>query len=97
MFNSVSFKVSLFGTEKINMRVEQGYEMKWSSLIHIRAEEKECKNNVRLGKCRKYCRWEMECKIRGIKNATKTIYCKVEEEKRNCFQTRKKNGVIYSI
>ncbi|PES19877.1 PhzF [Bacillus anthracis] len=49
MFNSVSFKVSLFGTEKINMRVEQGYEMKWSSLIHIRAEEKECKNNVRLG------------------------------------------------
>ena len=49
MFNSVSFKVSLFGTEKINMRVEQGYEMKWSSLIHIRAEEIESKNNVRLG------------------------------------------------
>lgn len=31
------------------MRVEQGYEMKWSSLIYIRAEEIESKNNVRLG------------------------------------------------
>ncbi|ACK61342.1 PhzF [Bacillus cereus] len=37
------------GTEKINMRVEQGYEMKRPSLVHIRAEEIESKNNVRLG------------------------------------------------
>ena len=27
----------------------------------------------------------MECKIRGIRYATKTIYCKVEEEKKELF------------
>ena len=42
-------KYRFVGTEKINMRVEQGYEMKRPSLVHIRAEEIESKNNVRLG------------------------------------------------
>lgn len=37
------------GTEEINMRVEQGYEMKRPSLVRIRAEEIESKNNIRLG------------------------------------------------
>ena len=42
IFNSLSFKSIVFvGTEKINMRVEQGYEMKRPSLVHIRAEEIE--------------------------------------------------------
>lgn len=42
-------KYRYFGTDKINMRVEQGYEIKRSSLIHIRAEEVESEINVRVG------------------------------------------------
>ncbi|MGG0727816.1 PhzF family phenazine biosynthesis protein [Bacillus paramycoides] len=42
-------KYRYFGTEKINMRVEQGYEINRPSLIHIQAEVVESKTNVRVG------------------------------------------------
>ncbi|WP_025150721.1 PhzF family phenazine biosynthesis protein [Bacillus sp. H1a] len=42
-------KYRYFGTEKINMRVEQGYEINRPSLIHIQAEEVESETNVRVG------------------------------------------------
>ncbi|MGG0455525.1 PhzF family phenazine biosynthesis protein [Bacillus mycoides] len=42
-------KYRYFGTEKINMRVEQGYEINRHSLIHIQAEVVESKINVCVG------------------------------------------------
>ncbi|MDM5462437.1 MULTISPECIES: PhzF family phenazine biosynthesis protein [Bacillus cereus group] len=42
-------KYRYFGTEKINIRVEQGYEINRHSLIHIQAEVIESKINVCVG------------------------------------------------
>ncbi|SCA99358.1 Uncharacterized protein BWINRA5_02764 [Bacillus mycoides] len=42
-------KYRYLGTEKINMHVEQGYEINHHSLIHIQAEVIESKINVCIG------------------------------------------------
>ncbi|WP_305927636.1 PhzF family phenazine biosynthesis protein [Bacillus mycoides] len=42
-------KYRYLGTEKINMHVEQGYEINRHSLIHIQAEVIESKINVCIG------------------------------------------------
>ncbi|QWH06419.1 PhzF family phenazine biosynthesis protein [Bacillus mycoides] len=42
-------KYRYLGTEKINMHVEQGYEINRHSLIHIEAEVIESKINVCIG------------------------------------------------
>ena len=42
-------KYRYLGTKKINIRVEQGYEINRHSLIHIQAEVFESKINVCVG------------------------------------------------
>jgi len=42
-------KYRYFGTEKVDMRVEQGYEINRPSLIHIQAEKVASKINVSVG------------------------------------------------
>ncbi|KFN01825.1 PhzF family phenazine biosynthesis protein [Bacillus clarus] len=65
-------KYRYFGIDKINMRVEQGYEIKRPSLLYKHAEEVGDKIDVFCKrKSGKYCEREMDRIIRGNENVIK--------------------------